>query len=162
MLGAASFAFLVPALSGYIAYAIADRPGIAPGFTMGFVANTVLQAGFLGGIVGGVLAGLVAHWIASWKVPVWARGLMPVVVIPLGATMISGFLMIAVLGKPLRALMQGMTEALNGMTGSSAIVLGIILGLMMAFDMGGPLNKTAYAFATAGLGAVSAAAGDAP
>ena len=162
VLGGASFQFLVPALAGYIGYAIADRPGIAPGFTMGYIANSVLLAGFLGGIVGGVLAGLVALWIASWKVPTWARGLMPVVVIPLGATLISGFVMLAVLGKPLAALMSGLDSFLTGMTGSSAIVLGMILGLMMAFDMGGPLNKTAYAFATAGLGAVSATAGDAP
>ena len=87
-LGAAAFTFLVPALAGYIAYAIADRPGIAPGFVMGAIAGT-LQSGFLGGIIGGVLAGLVAHWIGSWKVPTWARGLMPVVVIPLLATLIS-------------------------------------------------------------------------
>ncbi|MGH3333573.1 MAG: PTS fructose transporter subunit IIABC [Nocardioidaceae bacterium] len=162
VLGSSAFAFLVPALAGYIAYAIADRPGIAPGFTMGYIAANVLNAGFLGGIVGGVLAGLAAHWIASWKVPVWARGLMPVVVIPLLATLLSGFVMVAVLGRPLAELMASLSSWLEGMTGTSAIVLGVILGLMMAFDMGGPLNKTAYAFATAGLGAVSATATDAP
>ncbi len=162
VLGGAAFTFLVPALSGYIAYAIADRPGLAPGFTMGWIASSVLNAGFLGGLVGGVLAGLVAHWIASWKVPTWARGLMPVVVIPLFATLISGFVMLAILGRPLTALMTNLSEWLGGMTGTSAVVLGVILGLMMAFDMGGPLNKTAYGFATAGLGAVSATATDAP
>ncbi len=88
----AAFKFLVPALAGYIAYAIADRPGIAPGFVMGAIANrgSVDRTGFLGGIIGGVLAGVLAHWIASWKVPAWARGLMPVVVIPLLATLVSG------------------------------------------------------------------------
>ena len=143
-LGAASFSFLVPALAGYIAYAIADRPGIAPGFVMGFIANTVLNAGFLGGIVGGVLAGLVAYWLAERKVPAWMRGLMPVMIIPLGATLVAGFVMVALLGQPLAKLMSALTDGLNSLNGGSAVVLGAILGLMMAFDMGGPLNKTAY------------------
>ncbi|MCP3421097.1 PTS fructose transporter subunit IIABC [Nocardioides pinisoli] len=159
-LGAAAFGFLVPALAGYIAYAIADRPGIAPGFVMGAIAGTI-NSGFLGGIVGGVLAGIVALWISRWKVPVWMRGLMPVLVIPLLATLISGFVMVVVLGKPLAALMEALSDGLNSLQGGSAIVLGVILGLMMAFDMGGPLNKTAYAFATTGLGA-AATATDAP
>ncbi|WP_107704864.1 PTS fructose transporter subunit IIABC [Nocardioides allogilvus] len=159
-LGAAAFGFLVPALSGYIAYAIADRPGIAPGFVMGAIANTI-SSGFLGGIVGGVLAGMVALWITKWKVPTWMRGLMPVLVIPLLATLISGFVMLVILGKPLAALMEALSDGLNSLQGGSAIVLGVILGLMMAFDMGGPLNKTAYAFATTGLGA-AATATDAP
>ncbi len=160
-LGSAAFGFLVPALAGYIAYAIADRPGIAPGFVMGAIAGTI-NSGFLGGIVGGVLAGLAAHWIASWKVPVWMRGLMPVVVIPLLATLISGAVMLMVLAKPLAALMDGLSDALNSLSGGSAIILGVVLGLMMAFDMGGPLNKTAYTFATGGLTAAAVASGDAP
>lgn len=161
-LGGAAFGFLVPALAGYIAYAIADRPGIAPGFVMGAIAGT-LQTGFLGGIVGGVLAGVVAHWIAGRKVPKWARGLMPVLVIPLGATLVAGALMIMVLGKPLTALMDGLTSGLQSMSGGGAgIVLGVVLGLMMAFDMGGPLNKTAYVFATTGLGAAATASGAPP
>ena len=159
-LGAAAFGFLVPALAGYIAYAIADRPGIAPGFVMGAIAGT-LNSGFLGGIVGGVLAGVVALWITRWKVPTWMRGLMPVLVIPLLATLISGFVMVVVLGKPLGRLMEALSDGLNSLQGGSAIILGVILGLMMAFDMGGPLNKTAYAFATTGLGA-AATATDAP
>ncbi|MGA9746853.1 MAG: fructose-specific PTS transporter subunit EIIC, partial [Nocardioides sp.] len=160
-LGGAAFGFLVPALAGYIAYAIADRPGIAPGFVMGAIAGTI-NSGFLGGIVGGVLAGLVAHWIASWKVPVWMRGLMPVVVIPLLATLISGAVMLIVLAKPLGGLMTALSDGLNSLQGGSAIVLGVILGLMMAFDMGGPLNKTAYTFATGGLTAAAVASGDSP
>ena len=155
-LGALAFGFLVPALAGYIAYAIADRPGIAPGFVMGAVAG-VINAGFLGGIVGGVLAGLVAHWIGGWKVPAWARGLMPVLVIPLGATLISGALMLVVLAKPLGGLMTSLEDGLASMSGGSAIVLGVVLGLMMAFDMGGPLNKVAYGFAAAGLTTAGAA-----
>ncbi len=153
VLGGAAFGFLVPALAGYIAYAIADRPGIAPGFVMGAIAGTT-GSGFIGGIIGGVLAGLSAHWIAQRPVPTWARGLMPVLVIPLGATLASGFVMVVVLGRPLAALSDQLTNGLNSMSGGSAIILGVILGLMMAFDMGGPLNKTAYAFATTGLAAV--------
>jgi PTS system fructose-specific IIC component len=160
-LGGAAFSFLVPALAGYIAYAIADRPGIAPGFVMGAIAGTI-NSGFLGGIVGGVIAGLTAHWIASWRVPVWMRGLMPVVVIPLLATLISGAIMLIVLAKPLGSLMEALRDGLNSLQGGSAVVLGIILGLMMAFDMGGPLNKTAYTFATGGLTAAAVASGDSP
>lgn len=161
-IGGAAFSFLVPALAGYIAYAIADRPGIAPGFVMGYLANSVLGAGFLGGIVGGVLAGVIAHWIAMRTVPTFVRGLMPVVIIPLVSTLVGGLVMMIVLARPLSALTEGLTNGLNSLNGGSAIVLGIVLGLMMAFDMGGPLNKTAYVFATTGLAAAATATGDAP
>lgn len=149
-IGALSFSFLVPALAGYISYAIADRPGLAPGFTAGAVA-VLVGAGFIGGLVGGLIAGFVALWISRWKIPTVLRGLMPVVIIPLFATLIVGALMFLVLGKPLAATTSGLTNWLNGLTGSSIIILGIILGLMMCFDLGGPVNKAAYAFATAGL-----------
>ncbi|GAB3993727.1 PTS fructose transporter subunit IIABC [Nocardioides marmoraquaticus] len=157
-LGGTAFSFLVPALAGYIAFAIADRPGIAPGFVMGAIAG-VINSGFLGGIVGGVLAGVVALYISRIKVPVWARGLMPVVVIPLFATLIAGFLMVVVLARPLSNLQSALTNGLNSLEGGSAIILGVILGLMMAFDMGGPLNKTAYSFAAAGVGTAAAVTG---
>lgn len=149
-LGGLAFMFLVPALAGYISFAIADRPGIAPGFTAGAVAVFV-GGGFIGGIVGGLIAGFAAQWISSFKVPQWFRGLMPVVVIPLGASLIVGLLMFLLLGRPLAALTTGLTNWLSGMTGTSVVVLGVILGLMMCFDLGGPVNKAAYAFATAGL-----------
>ncbi len=155
-LGGLAFGFLVPALAGYIAFAIADRPGIAPGFVMGALAGTV-NSGFLGGIVGGVLAGIVAHWIASWNVARWARGLMPVLVIPLLTTLVVGAFMVIVLGKPLASLMSSLNDGLSSMSGGSAVLLGVVLGLMMAFDMGGPLNKVAYAFATTGLFAAATA-----
>ena len=100
--GAAAFGFLVPALAGYIAFAIADRPGIAPGFVIGAVSVTV-GAGFIGGLVGGIIAGLVALWISRWKLPTGVRGLQPVVIIPLLATLISSGIMVAVLGRPLAA-----------------------------------------------------------
>ena len=118
IIGKTAFMFFIPALAGYIAYAIADRPGIAPGFIMGGLAANLFNVqtsrrrrrhpatGFLGAIVGGVLAGLVAHWIAGWKVPTWARGLMPVLVIPLLTSIIAGVLMIIVLGKPIGWLMD--------------------------------------------------------
>ncbi|WP_433193709.1 PTS fructose transporter subunit IIABC [Nocardia sp. CA-107356] len=149
-LGSLAFGFLVPALAGYIAFAIADRPGLAPGFTAGAVAVFV-GAGFLGGLVGGLVAGFAALWVAKLPAPQWARGLKPVVVIPLFASLIVGALMFIVLGKPLAAITSGLTNWLNSLTGTSALALGIILGLMMCFDLGGPVNKAAYSFAVAGL-----------
>ncbi|HEX2285727.1 MAG TPA: fructose-specific PTS transporter subunit EIIC, partial [Mycobacterium sp.] len=156
-LGGLAFSFLVPALAGYIAFAIADRPGIAPGFTAGAVAMFV-GAGFIGGIVGGLIAGFAALWISRIGVPRWFRGLMPVVIIPLFASLAVGLLMFLLLGRPLAWVTTSLTNWLSGMSGTSAIVLGIILGLMMCFDLGGPVNKAAYAFATAGLAAGTTAA----
>ena len=172
IIGKTAFALFIPAFAGYIAYAIADRPGIAPGFVMGGLAANLFgvastdgvafpATGFLGAIAGGVLAGVIAHWIASWKVPTWARGLMPVLVIPLLTSILAGLLMIVVLGKPINWLMTQLNDGLNSLTGSSAVLLGGILGLMMAFDMGGPLNKVAYSFAAVGVGG-AALASDAP
>ncbi|TFD68707.1 PTS fructose transporter subunit IIABC [Cryobacterium ruanii] len=155
-IGALSMGFLVPALAGYISFAIADRPGIAPGFVAGSVAG-FMGAGFLGGIVGGLLAGVVAASFAKLNVPRWLRSLMPVVIIPLIASIVASGLMFIVLGGPIALLTVGLGDWLNGMTGASAVILGVILGLMMAFDLGGPVNKVAYAFAVAGLGAASLA-----
>ncbi|WP_280452646.1 PTS fructose transporter subunit IIABC [Nocardia cyriacigeorgica] len=149
-LGSLAFSFLVPALAGYIAFAIADRPGLAPGFTAGAVAVFV-GAGFLGGLVGGLIAGFAALWVSRIPVPQWARGLMPVVMIPLFASLIVGLLMLTVLGKPLAVVTESLTDWLNGLSGTSAVALGVILGLMMCFDLGGPVNKAAYSFAAAGL-----------
>ena len=157
VLGQAAFGFLVPALAGYIAFAIADRPGIVPGFVVGAVSLTV-GAGFIGGLVGGIIAGFAARWISRWKLPTWARGLQPVVIIPLLATLIAGGLMLVVLGGPLAAALTGLGNFLNGLTGTSAILLGVILGLMMSFDLGGPVNKAAYVFATTGLTATATGA----
>ncbi|PZE63530.1 fructose-specific PTS transporter subunit EIIC [Curtobacterium sp. MCBD17_021] len=154
-IGGVSLGFLVAALAGYIAYAMADRPGIAPGFVAGSIA-VFMNAGFLGGLVGGLIAGAAAYWIGripTWR---WLRGLMPVVIIPLFASIIASGLMLLVLGGPIAWLMTQLTGFLNSLTGASAVLLGIILGLMMAFDLGGPVNKVAYAFAVAGLGAGSA------
>ncbi|WP_413319717.1 fructose-specific PTS transporter subunit EIIC [Agrococcus sp. 1P02AA] len=149
-IGQASMGFLVPALAGYIAYGIADRPGIAPGFVAGAVAG-LMGAGFLGGIVGGLLAGVAAWWIGSWRVPSWMRGLMPVVIIPLLASIFASGLMVVLLGGPIAAISDALTDFLSGLSGTAAILLGLLLGTMMAFDLGGPVNKVAYAFAVAGL-----------
>ena len=116
-LGGLAFGFLVPALAGYIAFAIADRPGIAPGFTAGAVAVFV-GAGFIGGIVGGLIAGFAALWISRIKVPQWFRGLMPVVIIPLFASLAVGLLMFLLLGRPLAAITSGLTNWLGGMSGN--------------------------------------------
>ncbi|OFR66454.1 fructose-specific PTS transporter subunit EIIC [Corynebacterium sp. HMSC078H07] len=149
-IGQAAMGFIVAALSGYIAFALAGRPGIAPGFAGGAIAVT-LGAGFIGGLVTGLIAGFVAMWIGKWKVPRWVGSLMPVVIIPLLATMITGLLMYLLLGAPLAAIMNGLQNWLASMSDSSAVLLGIILGLMMCSDLGGPVNKAAYLFATAGL-----------
>ncbi|WP_169252800.1 fructose-specific PTS transporter subunit EIIC [Brevibacterium sp. 'Marine'] len=153
-IGNLSMSFLVAALAGYIAYGIADRPGIAPGFTVGAVA-VLMGAGFIGGIIGGLLAGYIAHWIGSFAAPRWLRGLMPVVIIPLVASLVSSGLMFMVLGGPISALTTGLDSWLSSMTGTAAVVLGLILGAMMAVDLGGPVNKVAYSFAVAGLAAGS-------
>ncbi|MEH0109806.1 fructose-specific PTS transporter subunit EIIC [Tersicoccus sp. MR15.9] len=160
-IGSLSMGFLVPALAGYIAYGIADRPGIAPGFVAGAVAG-FMGAGFLGGLVGGVLAGAVAHWLAGLPAPRWLRGLMPVVIIPLVASIVASGLMFMVLGGPIVWLTQWLNTTLTGMSGAAAVVLGIVLGLMMAFDLGGPVNKVAYSFAVAGLGAGNVVTNPAP
>jgi len=158
MIGSTSMGFLVSALAGYIAFAIADRPGIAPGFVAGAVA-VLMNAGFIGGIIGGLLAGFIAWWLGRLNPPRWLRGLMPVVIIPLIGSIVASGLMILFLGRPIAALMEALNDGLTSLAGTSGIVLvGIILGLMMCFDLGGPVNKVAYAFATAGL--ASASTGD--
>ncbi|MCR2826114.1 PTS fructose transporter subunit IIABC [Microbacterium sp. zg.Y909] len=156
MIGNTSMGFLVAALAGYIAFAIADRPGIAPGFVAGAVA-VLMNAGFIGGIVGGLLAGGVAWWLGRLDAPRWLRGLMPVVIIPLLASIVASGLMVLFLGRPIAWLMEQMTNGLNDLAATGLIVVvGVIVGLMMCFDLGGPVNKVAYAFAVAGLGTASA------
>ncbi|MFI1470644.1 fructose-specific PTS transporter subunit EIIC [Streptomyces wuyuanensis] len=149
-IGGLAFSFLIPVLAGYIAYGMADRPGLVPGFVGGAIAITI-KAGFLGGLVAGLLAGAVVLAIQKVRVPAVLRGIMPVVVIPLLSSAIVGFLMFLVIGKPLASLQQALTDWLNGLSGANAVILGAILGLMMCFDLGGPLNKVAYTFAVGGL-----------
>ncbi|WAL96068.1 fructose-specific PTS transporter subunit EIIC [Streptomyces sp. Je 1-369] len=149
-IGGLAFAFLVPVLAGYIAYGMADRPGLVPGFVGGSVAVTI-NAGFLGGLAAGLLAGAVVMGIQRVRIPTVLRGIMPVVVIPLISSAVVGFLMFLVVGKPIASLQSALTDWLEGLSGANAVILGVILGLMMCFDLGGPLNKVAYAFAVGGL-----------
>lgn len=149
-IGQVAFGFLIPVLAGYIAYGMADRPGLVPGFVGGMIASNI-AAGFLGGLVAGLLAGAVVLSIQRIKIPPVLRGIMPVVVIPLISSLIVGFLMFVVIGKPIAEAQKGMTDWLNGLSGTNAVLLGVLLGLMMCFDLGGPVNKVAYAFATAGI-----------
>ncbi|MCC5673094.1 PTS fructose transporter subunit IIABC [Kocuria rhizophila] len=154
-IGNLAMSLLVPALAGYIAYGLADRPGIAPGFAAGLVAN-FMGAGFIGGIVGGLLAGLCAYWLSLPRLPRWLGSLMPVVIIPLLASLFAGGLLFLVVGGPIAAFMTWLTGLLSGMSGASAVALGAVLGLMMCSDLGGPINKVAYSFAVAGLGTATA------
>ncbi|MFF7898216.1 fructose-specific PTS transporter subunit EIIC [Streptomyces sp. NPDC007920] len=149
-IGGVAFAFLVPVLAGYIAYGMADRPGLVPGFVGGSIALTI-NAGFLGGLAAGLIAGGVVIAIQKVRIPAALRGIMPVVVIPLISSAVVGFLMFVVIGKPIATAQKGMTDWLNGLTGTNAVLLGALLGLMMCFDLGGPVNKVAYTFATAGI-----------
>ena len=149
-IGGFGIELMVPALAAYIAYGLAQRPGIAPGFIAGTVAVTV-KAGFLGGIVGGILAGMVAYGLGTLKLPRWLGSMMPVVITPLVTSLIAGAVMYLLLGAPLAWVMSALQGWLTSMSGTSSLVLGLILGAMMASDLGGPINKAAYLFATTGL-----------
>ena len=153
LLGSAGMSLLVPALAGYTAFGLAGRPGIAPGFIMGLAA-VATGSGFIGGLLGGILAGYLAAWLAGLNAPRWLRSLMPVVIIPLFTTLVVGSVMYMLLGRPLASFMTWLTESLTAMANNGAgVLLGVIVGLMMCFDLGGPVNKAAYLFGTAGLDA---------
>ncbi|MGL4687087.1 MAG: fructose-specific PTS transporter subunit EIIC, partial [Fusobacteriaceae bacterium] len=145
-LGVTAFGLMIPILAGYIAMSIADRPGLAPGLIGGALANKV-GAGFLGGIVAGFAAGYIARWVKEWKVPESLRPIMPIFVIPLVASSLVGVVMYFI-GAPITGFMNMLTEFLKGLQ-SGSIVLALILGLMIAFDMGGPVNKVAFLFGSA-------------
>jgi PTS system fructose-specific IIC component len=143
-----AFALMIPALAGYIAYSIADRPGITPGMVGGMLASA-LGAGFLGGIAAGFIAGYGTGFLNRHiKLPRNLEGLKPVLILPVLGSLLTGLLMIYVVGEPVAQLLTALSAWLKGMQGSSAILLGLLIGGMMAFDMGGPVNKAAYAFST--------------
>jgi PTS system fructose-specific IIC component len=151
--GSGAFGFMIPILAGYIAYSIADRPGLVPGMVGGYLASTI-GAGFLGGLAAGFLAGYTVYYLKKFiKLPKSLEGLMPVLILPVLSTFIVGLIMIYVVGSPAKAINVALTGWLKGLGGANAVLLGIILGLMMAFDMGGVVNKAAYTFATATLAA---------
>jgi PTS system fructose-specific IIC component len=145
--GATAFSLFVPVLSAFIAFSIAQRPGITPGLVGGMLATTV-GAGFLGGIVSGFLAGYLTKFLNDKiNLPQNLQGLKPVLILPFLSTLIVGLLMIYVVGPPVKVVLTAMSEWLQGMQNTSALILGLVLGAMMAFDMGGPVNKAAYTFA---------------
>ncbi|QDY42459.1 PTS fructose transporter subunit IIBC [Candidatus Pantoea soli] len=144
--GGSAFALMVPVLAGFIAFSIADRPGLTPGLIGGMIATSI-NAGFLGGIIAGFIAGYAAKLLSSKvKLPQSMEALKPILIIPLVASLITGLLMIYVVGKPVAGIMSGLTSWLSNMGTANAVLLGAILGGMMCTDMGGPVNKVAYAF----------------
>ena len=151
-IGGVAFGMLVPILAGFIAYAMADRPGIAPGVVGGLLANEI-GAGFLGGIVAGLLAGWFVNALKRIPVKGTLQRMMPILVYPLIGTVAVGAVILLVVGQPIAEASDGLTSWLNDLSGTNEVVLGVILGLMMAFDMGGPVNKVAYAFGIAALDA---------
>lgn len=144
--GGSAFALMVPVLAGYIAFSIADRPGLTPGLIGGMLATST-NAGFLGGIIAGFLAGYIAKFLSTKvKLPQSMAALKPILIIPLFASLITGLIMIYVIGKPVAGIMAGLTYWLSNMGTTNALLLGAILGGMMCADMGGAINKAAYAF----------------
>ncbi|MFI8104227.1 fructose-specific PTS transporter subunit EIIC [Streptomyces sp. NPDC086023] len=165
-LGGLGFKLMLPIFSGYIAYALGDRPALVPGMIGGFLAADAVSiygaeanAGFLGAIATGFLAGHLVIWIKKVKVPGFVRPIMPIIVIPILSTLTLGLLYVYVIGRPISWVFVHLTDWLNGMTGSSAILLGAVIGLMISFDMGGPVNKTAFLVAVGLIGTNNAVMG---
>ncbi|MFQ5500944.1 MAG: PTS fructose transporter subunit IIC [Phycisphaerae bacterium] len=147
-IGSASFFLLLPILAGYIAYAMAGRPGLVPGFVGGYLAGEV-GAGFLGALLIGLVAGWIVNGIKKVPVSKYLRPIMPILIVPIVSSTIVGVLMLKVLGIPIAHLMEFLGEWLKVMSAGNAIVLAMILGAMIAFDMGGPVNKAAFFFGAA-------------
>lgn len=144
--GGSAFALMIPVMAGFIAFSIADRPGLAPGLIGGMLASST-GAGFLGGIVAGFIAGYAAKFIADKvSLPQSMEALKPILIIPFVASLFTGLVMIYIVGGPVSSIMAAMTEFLNNMGSANAVLLGLILGAMMCFDLGGPINKAAYTF----------------
>lgn len=153
-LGAAGFAMMIPLLSGYIAYSLAGKPGIAPGMILGYVANNPIgesqvKTGFLGAMILGVAVGYFVRWCKTWKVPNTIKTIMPILIVPICTVLVLGLIYIYVIAVPIGVFMDWLVEVLGNMQGGNAILLGAIIGAMTAVDMGGPINKTATAFTLA-------------
>ena len=153
-LGSAGFAMMIPILSGYIAYSLAGKPGIAPGMILGYVANNPIgesqvKTGFLGAMILGVATGSVVRWCKKWKVPATLKSIMPILIVPIFTTFVLGIIYIYVISVPIGLAMDWLVKVLGTLQGGSAIILGLIIGAMTAVDMGGPINKTATAFTLA-------------
>ncbi|MFM2599454.1 PTS 2-O-a-mannosyl-D-glycerate transporter subunit IIABC [Vibrio fortis] len=137
---------MVPVLAAYTAYSLADKPALGPGFAAGIAAN-LIGSGFLGGVVGGLIAGYVMRWVKeNVRLSPAFNGFLTFYLYPVIGTLVAGSLMLFVIGKPVAMLNQGLTDWLNGMSGTNALLLGAIIGLFVSFDLGGPVNKAAYAF----------------
>lgn len=153
-LGVAGFSMMIPILSGYIAYSIAGKPGLAPAMILGYVANNPIglgqvKTGFLGAMLLGVATGYFVKWCKTWKVNNTIKTIMPILIVPVLTTFTLGMFYIYVISGPIGAAMDWLVTTLSGLQGGSAIVLGLIIGAMTAVDMGGPINKTATAFTLA-------------
>ena len=154
-IGKLSFGFMVPILAGYIAYSIADKPGLVPGMIGGAIAadgslyGSEAGAGFLGGIVAGFIAGYVAKWIKNIRVPKAMAPIIPIIIIPILASLVVGLIFIFLIGAPISGIFTALTGWLKGMQGANIIILALIIGAMIAFDMGGPVNKVAFLFGSA-------------
>ncbi|WP_239734832.1 fructose-specific PTS transporter subunit EIIC [Mammaliicoccus sp. G-M28] len=154
-IGSLAFSFMVPILAGYIAVSIADKPGLVPGMIGGAIAadgsfyGSEAGAGFLGGIVAGFLAGYIAKWIKNIKIPKAMAPIMPIIIIPIISSIIVGLIFIFVIGAPIASIFEGLTTWLKGMQGANSVILALIIGAMIAFDMGGPVNKVAFLFGSA-------------
>ncbi|WP_010632422.1 PTS fructose transporter subunit EIIC [Sporolactobacillus vineae] len=158
LIGKAGLSLMVPILSGYIAFSMADRPGIAPGVIGGLLASQI-GAGFIGGLISGILSGIVVFYLKKIRVPSALKSIMPILIIPLFGTFIIGSIMVYVIGSPISSVMAAMTHWLQGLGTGNLAILGIILGAMIAFDMGGPVNKVAFSFGAALVGTINPATG---
>ncbi|WP_067837771.1 PTS fructose transporter subunit IIC [Amphibacillus sediminis] len=153
-LGVAGFSMMIPLLAGYIAHSLAGKPALAPAMILGFVANNPIgegqvQTGFLGAMIMGVAVGYFVRWCKTWKVPATIKTIMPILIVPIVTTFVLGMIYIYVIAVPIGGAMDWLVSVLSEMQGSSAIILGLIIGAMTAVDMGGPINKTATAFTLA-------------
>ncbi|WP_432722701.1 fructose-specific PTS transporter subunit EIIC [Staphylococcus equorum] len=154
-IGNLAFSFMVPILAGYIAVSIADKPGLVPGMIGGAIAadgsfyGSDAGAGFLGGIVAGFIAGYIAKWIKNIKIPKAMAPIMPIIIIPIISSLIVGLIFIFLIGAPIASIFEGLMTWLKGMQGTNIVILALIIGAMIAFDMGGPVNKVAFLFGSA-------------
>lgn len=147
-LASTAMLFAVPVMTAGVAYSIADRPGIAPALVIGYI-SVQIRAGFLGGLLMGIVVGVFINWLKKMPVPSWMKGLMPVLILPVVATLVCGVAFLAVLNVPIVSLMDALTEFILGLQSGSKFILGAVIGACMGFDLGGPVNKTASAVANA-------------
>lgn len=155
-IGMAGISMMIPVLAAYIAYSMAGKPALAPGFVLGYLVNnpvTVGEAsvstGFLGAMIMAVLCGYFVRWMKTWKVSNTIQTVMPILIIPIVTSFVLGMAYIYILATPLAGVMNALTDVLGNLQGTSAVVLGLVIGVMTAFDMGGPINKTASTFTMA-------------